>query len=171
MRRTDLLKPNPDALAVVVRVTEQLGKGKAARPDSYGINLAYGTALVLEGHLRCAVGLSSDDVLDAGMRTLDVAAAMQAESPEPPLVKGIGLLLRAQESGGDSEDLEAAQRALDQAGRLRPDNSTVLLWQGTCAKWQQRNPEAVAYYRRAIELDQALEEQLEQEIRQLSPEQ
>jgi tetratricopeptide (TPR) repeat protein/predicted Ser/Thr protein kinase len=162
----ELARPNPKGQELLERAIVKLRAGSRARPDSAAIRTAHGTACALLAFFLSAAGDPGPAAAEA-VETLTAATGLDASRAEPWIALGAVLTLEGIRPGGKREALKKARESLERAREREPQNWAVHRWLGNCLAAAGDRPAASAALRRAVELNEGLQEELEPAIREL----
>jgi tetratricopeptide (TPR) repeat protein/predicted Ser/Thr protein kinase len=160
----ELTRINPDALALVESALEKLRVGSRVRPDSYPILMAHGTACVLTGFARAGQKKDIGPAVAEGLLFLRRALERDPARQEAWLATGAAYVLQGLADRGNAEAIRAAVRHLEEARRRPPESAFLHRWAGYGHFLAGDPGAAVAAWKRALELDPGLREELENDI-------
>ncbi len=161
----ELSRPNPKARELLERAVARLRAGSQARPDSAAIRAAHGTACALLAFLRSGWS-DPGPVIAEAVEALAAAVRRDDRSAEPWIALGAVQTLEGSRAGGRRAALEDARRSLERARELSPESPHVHRWLGHRHRAAGDAPGAAAAWRKAIELDAGIREELEPELRE-----
>jgi tetratricopeptide (TPR) repeat protein len=150
---------DPATLTLVEEAVGKLRLGSRVRPDSYAIGVAYGTGCVVRAFLLKALAYDPGPAVAEAEKALQAAIALDDDRHEPWLALGA-----VQTVQGGAGPLAKAERNLTEALSRAPDQPTVHRWMGHRHFAAGRYPEAAASWKRAIELDPGLRQDLELDL-------
>jgi len=160
----ELSKLPHEAQTLIESAIEKLRVGSRLRPDSYAIRLAHGTACVVWGFGNAGIQKDPGPAVTEALLALRGALEREPERQEAWLATGVAYLLQASADRTKGEILRAALHHLEEARRRPPENSTVHRWVGYGHFMAASYSNAAAAWKRAVELDPGLGEELSDDI-------
>ncbi len=161
----DLARADPAALALVESALASLNRGISLRPDSYALRVAHGSGCVMKAHLLAGMGRDPGPAAREAAGSLAAAIERDGRRYEPWLALGAAeTLLAANQVPVGRKELERAERSLAEALERAPRSAPVHRWAGYRHFLAGRFADAAAAWRRAVELEPGLAEELRPDI-------
>ena len=152
-------KSDPATLGLLEEAIGKLRLGSRVRPDSYAIGVAYGTGCVVRAFLLKALAYDPGPAGVEAEKALQAALALDAGPYEPWLALGA-----VQTVQGGATALAKAEQNLAEALSRAPGQPTVHRWIGQRHFAAGRYADATVAWKRAIELDPSLRDELELDL-------